>query len=98
MTHYSSIAAVGVAALTFGIAEPQLPPIESAPLPPGAIVIAADESAPGAMAAEADTDSAKMGEAQATHTGDESDTGDTDTKKIDQPETDDTTGAVNEDQ
>jgi hypothetical protein len=82
------LASVAVIALTLGISGQKLAPVETEqPLSTGDIVIVTNESAPQAAESEENAeDSAKMGEEEGTHEGDNlGATPENDTAKIDQP-------------
>ena len=79
MTRYKFSAAAAVAVLTFGVVGPEIAPAElDPPSLDGYMVIAGEDAA----------ESAKMGEDEGTQSGEDADTSETETKKIDQPDRD----------
>jgi hypothetical protein len=95
------IASAAVIALTLGVTSRADVPIEKESiLPPGAIIVAADEAQPAANQNENSQGSAKMGEEAGTQEG--ADIGvvpEIDTKKVEQPDRrNPTTGATASDQ
>ncbi len=94
-------AGAAVIALTLGItSRADVPTDQDLTLPPGAIVVAADEAQPAADQGENSQGSAKMGEESGTQEGaDSGATAESDTKKVDQPDRrNPTTGATASDQ
>jgi hypothetical protein len=82
------IASAAVIALTLGVTSRVDEPTEKEPtLPPGAIIVAADEAQPAADQGENGQGSAKMGEEYGTQEGAYlGATPQSDTKKVDQPD------------
>ena len=95
------IASAAVIALTLGVtSRADVPARPESILPPGAIIIAADEAQPATDQGENSQGSAKMGEDSGTQEGaDIAGTPESDTKKVDQPDRrNPTTGATASDQ
>ena len=90
------LASAAVIALTMGITSRADQPTDvDRPLPPGSFLVATDDTAAVGQPEESAQDSAKMGKEEGTHEGAElGDVPDSDTKMIDQPERNPTTGEL----
>lgn len=83
MTRYGFLSTAAVATLALGIMGAKPAPIDTAPaLSHSDILLAAGDSATG----DNPDESAKMGKESGTHSGEEADTSESETKKVDQPE------------
>ena len=82
------IASAAVIALTLGVtSRADVPTKKELILPPGAIIVAADQDQPATDQGENSQGSAKMGEESGTQEGaDIGGTSESDTKKVDQPD------------